>query len=51
MLGRPTRSGTVYYFAITVVFTLRDRDDRLRPTRDYYLFLLGASPYCEVQAR
>lgn len=40
--GRHTRSGTVYYWAITVVFATATAMTTLRPARDYYLFLLGA---------
>ncbi len=40
--GRHTRSGTVYYWAITVVFATATAMTALRPARDYYLFLLGA---------
>lgn len=40
--GRHTRAGTVYYWAITVVFATATAMTALRPPRDYYLFLLGA---------
>jgi lysylphosphatidylglycerol synthetase-like protein (DUF2156 family) len=40
--GRHTRAGTVYYWAITVVFATATAMTALRPARDYYLFLLGA---------
>jgi hypothetical protein len=42
--GRHTRSGTVYYWAITAVFATATAVTALRPARDYYLFLLGATP-------
>jgi lysylphosphatidylglycerol synthetase-like protein (DUF2156 family) len=39
--GRHTRWGTVYYWAITVVFATAAALAALRPARDWYLFLLG----------
>jgi lysylphosphatidylglycerol synthetase-like protein (DUF2156 family) len=40
--GRHTRAGTVYYWAITVVFATATAMAAIRPARDWYLALLGA---------
>jgi hypothetical protein len=48
--GRHTRSGTVYYWAITVVFATATAMTALRPARDYYLFLLGATDACRCSS-
>jgi lysylphosphatidylglycerol synthetase-like protein (DUF2156 family) len=40
--GRHTRAGTVYYWAITVVFATAAAMAAIRPARDWYLALLGA---------
>jgi len=40
--GRHTRCGTVYYWAITVVFATATAMTATRPARDWYLLLLGA---------
>jgi hypothetical protein len=48
--GRHTRSGTVYYRAITVVFATSTALAALRPARDSYLFLLGALAFALATA-
>jgi lysylphosphatidylglycerol synthetase-like protein (DUF2156 family) len=39
--GRHTRTGTIYYWAITAVFATAAAMTAIRPARDWYLALLG----------
>jgi hypothetical protein len=48
--GRHTRAGTVYYWAITVVFATATAMTAMRPARDYYLFALGALTFTLASA-
>jgi hypothetical protein len=40
--GRHTRTGTIYYWAIVVVFAIATAMAAIRPARDWYLALPGA---------
>jgi lysylphosphatidylglycerol synthetase-like protein (DUF2156 family) len=48
--GRHTSSGTVYYWAITVVVATAAAMTALRPARDWYLLLLGAISFALAAA-
>ena len=48
--GRHTRSGTIYYQAITVVFVTATAMTAMRPARDWYLSPLGALTFALAAA-
>ncbi|MGH3299007.1 MAG: hypothetical protein ACRDP7_45170 [Trebonia sp.] len=48
--GRHTRSGTIYYRAVTVVLATATAMTAMRPARDWYLFLLGALTFALATA-
>jgi len=48
--GRHTRCGTIYYWAIAVVFATATGMAAIRPARDWYLALLGALAFALAAA-
>lgn len=48
--GRHTRAGTIYYWAIAVVFATATAMAAIRPARDWYLALLGALAFALAAA-
>ena len=48
--GRHTRAGTVYYWAIAVVFATAAAMTAIRPAQDWYLALLGALAFALAAA-